>query len=197
MLVIGHRGAKGLAPENSVSSFEKAQEFGVGMVEVDLRKDGSRIAASHDKLQDYSKAASLEEILAAVKVPLNLELKESGIESQVLVALKSFSSEVLVSSKKLKVLKKVRALDENVRLGLILGSANFWLLPLVPWIDKGLNLYSVHPKYSLASKAVVNFLKGLGKQVYVWTVNSETQLEKVSKLKVDGVFTDYPNLIKQ
>lgn len=197
MLIIGHRGAKGLAPENTVSSFKKAQDFGVGMIEVDLRKDGNRIVVSHDRLSDYSKTTTLQEVLDSVTTALNIELKETGIESQVLTAIKSFSSDVLVSSKKPWVLKKIRALDENIRLGLIIGSANFWLLPLIPWLDKKLKLYSVHPKYSLTSKVVVSFLKRLGKPVFVWTVNTEKQLERVSKLKVDGVFTDYPNLIKQ
>jgi len=40
--IIGHRGAKGLAPENTLKAFEKAIEHGVDQVELDLRvtKDG-------------------------------------------------------------------------------------------------------------------------------------------------------------
>lgn len=49
MLVIGHRGAKGLALENTAASIEAALAYGVDMVEIDLRltKDGV-IVLLHD-----------------------------------------------------------------------------------------------------------------------------------------------------
>ena len=51
--VIGHRGASGLAPENTLVSFKKALEFGVDYVELDvhLTKDDSVIVI-HDATVD-------------------------------------------------------------------------------------------------------------------------------------------------
>ena len=48
-LIIGHRGAKGIAPENSLSGFKKAVELGIDGVELDvhLTKDGKLIVI-HD-----------------------------------------------------------------------------------------------------------------------------------------------------
>lgn len=48
-LIIGHRGAKGIAPENSLSGFTKAIELGIDGVELDvhLTKDGKLIVI-HD-----------------------------------------------------------------------------------------------------------------------------------------------------
>lgn len=48
-LVIGHRGAKGIAPENSLSGFKKAVELGIDGVELDvhLTKDG-KLVVIHD-----------------------------------------------------------------------------------------------------------------------------------------------------
>lgn len=48
-LVIGHRGAKGIAPENSLSGFKKAVELGIDGVELDvhLTKDGNLVVI-HD-----------------------------------------------------------------------------------------------------------------------------------------------------
>lgn len=37
MLIIGHRGAKGLAPENTLASLQAALDARVGMIEVDVR----------------------------------------------------------------------------------------------------------------------------------------------------------------
>lgn len=49
MKVIGHRGAKGLAPENTIASLKKALEHGVDGLEFDLRvtKDGV-VVLHHD-----------------------------------------------------------------------------------------------------------------------------------------------------
>jgi len=48
-LIIGHRGAKGIAPENSLSGFKKAVELGIDGVELDVHftKDGKLIVI-HD-----------------------------------------------------------------------------------------------------------------------------------------------------
>lgn len=50
ILVIGHRGAPREAPENTISSFERALKIGAGMVEADLRRtsDG-RVVVIHDR----------------------------------------------------------------------------------------------------------------------------------------------------
>ncbi|MEW5908383.1 MAG: glycerophosphodiester phosphodiesterase family protein [Thermodesulfobacteriota bacterium] len=49
MLIIGHRGAAGLAPENTLSSFQKACDLGVDAVELDvlLSSDGE-VVVYHD-----------------------------------------------------------------------------------------------------------------------------------------------------
>jgi glycerophosphoryl diester phosphodiesterase len=49
LLVIGHRGAAGLAPENTLSAFQKACETGVGAVELDvLSTSDGKIAVHHN-----------------------------------------------------------------------------------------------------------------------------------------------------
>ncbi len=47
MKTIGHRGARGLAPENTIASLEKAIEYGVDMVEVDVRVTRDGVAVLH------------------------------------------------------------------------------------------------------------------------------------------------------
>lgn len=49
MTIVGHRGAKGLAPENTIASFKKALEYGVDEIELDVRvtQDGKTVL-SHD-----------------------------------------------------------------------------------------------------------------------------------------------------
>jgi len=63
LVIIGHRGAHGLAPENTIKAFEKALEYGVDMIETDIEQtkdhvlvlqhdfiympDGSKLWAKH------------------------------------------------------------------------------------------------------------------------------------------------------
>lgn len=44
MIVIGHRGARGLAPENTLASIQKALECGVDEVEIDIRITNDGVA---------------------------------------------------------------------------------------------------------------------------------------------------------
>lgn len=49
LIIIGHRGAKGLAPENSLESIRKALEHGVDEVEIDVRITKDNVAVlNHD-----------------------------------------------------------------------------------------------------------------------------------------------------
>lgn len=47
MKIIGHRGARGLSPENTLASFEKAIQYGVDAVELDVRVTRDGVAVVH------------------------------------------------------------------------------------------------------------------------------------------------------
>jgi glycerophosphoryl diester phosphodiesterase len=104
MLIIGHRGAAGLAPENSLDAFQKGIEVGADVLEFDvqLTRDGIPLVihdstlfrthrkthivrwSDHASLQKAAekghKIATLEEVLDLCfgKVLLNLEVKNRG-----------------------------------------------------------------------------------------------------------------------
>ncbi len=53
MWVIGHRGASGLAPENTLAAFHKAVQLGAGFIETDLQLSrDARLVALHDDTLD-------------------------------------------------------------------------------------------------------------------------------------------------
>jgi glycerophosphoryl diester phosphodiesterase len=108
--IIGHRGAAGLAPENTIASIKKALEHDVDAIEIDVRqtKDG-QLVLLHDadlartvgetillkdlaleELKKYTTfegepIPTLEEAIAAVgKTPLIIELKESNCVNELL-----------------------------------------------------------------------------------------------------------------
>lgn len=55
--------------------------------------------------------------------------------------------------------------------------------------------YSVES--TMLSQSFVNRAQKAGKQIYVWTVNSEDQLEKVVGMGIDNVITDDPVMAKE
>ncbi|MFW6383179.1 MAG: glycerophosphodiester phosphodiesterase, partial [Nanoarchaeota archaeon] len=79
VLKIGHRGAMGYEPENTLSSFEKAIELGVDMIELDVRlcKDLEVVVFHDDKLSRFANAEGyvIEKSLEELK---KLDVKGGG-----------------------------------------------------------------------------------------------------------------------
>jgi glycerophosphoryl diester phosphodiesterase len=191
------------------------------MVEADLRqtKDG-KIVLSHDphllRTHDDRRHISgltldeireigqregrplpeLSEYLEEAKLPLNLELKEAGMEEQVLSAIKNFPHKVLISSSLPQALKKIRTLDGKIPLGLIIGQKMGYMFPLMMQVARQLDLYSIHPIHTLVTPSNMKSMRRLGVKVFAWTVNDVHEFLVVKGLGVDGVFTDFPNIIK-
>jgi len=102
--IIGHRGAAGLAPENSLAAIKTALTLGVAYIEIDVRKTkDNQLVICHDnnlermsgqpikiseatlaqlqsvKLLDGSHLLSLQEALALIgKTPTILDIKDYG-----------------------------------------------------------------------------------------------------------------------
>lgn len=109
MLIIGHRGAAGLAPENTIDAFQKGIDVGADILEFDvqLTRDGIPVVihdstlfrthrkrnivrwSNHTSLQKAAekghKIATLEEVLDLCfgKVLLNLEVKNRGTGTKI------------------------------------------------------------------------------------------------------------------
>jgi glycerophosphoryl diester phosphodiesterase len=57
------------------------------------------------------------------------------------------------------------------------------------------DVYALHPHLSDVTPALVSRLHSAGKRVFVWTVNSEVDMNHLIRLGVDGIFTDDPALL--
>lgn len=105
MKIIGHRGARGLKPENTIASFERAIELGVDMIELDARvtSDGITIL-SHDNRIDGAvvsatpmadlRITSLYDAILAVdrRVPIYIEIKPGVTPEPVFAVIAKFLS---------------------------------------------------------------------------------------------------------
>jgi glycerophosphoryl diester phosphodiesterase len=175
-LVVAHRGASAVAPENTLEAFEKAIELGADMVELDVRRgaDGG-LAISHDPLPAPD-VPTLEQVVAlcAGRIALDVELKEPGLAEDVLRVVSGV--EVVVTSFLAEVVERTKQLRPDVRVGLLLNR------DAQPPHDVIADFLAPH--YELLERIPGNGL-------VVWTVNDEATLERLfADPRVAGVVTD-------
>lgn len=151
-----------------------------------------------DKKYQTVRIPTLEEVLKVCrgKIHLNIEIKPSGhdkdLEEQVAKLLKKYHMRdtCVVSSLKYDSLRKIKQADDSIETAYI-TSVSYGNFTDLEYADG----YSVEP--TLLSKSFVNKAQKAGKQIYVWTVNSEERLEKVVGMGIDNVITDDPVMAKE
>ena len=216
-LVIGHRGAAGLAPENTLASFRRAVELGVDAVELDVHVVDGALVVIHDDsvdrttdgtgpLEDYRLAALreldagdgeriplLEEVFEAVprSVGINVELKGDGTGAVLADRLRDDGRAVLVSSFDRGELREFHARRPEVPCA-----------PLHHRLRRGmaaearkLDAWSINVAEGLVDRPLIERLGAAGFPVLAYTVNDAARAAYLGELGVGGVFTDFPDRI--
>ncbi len=224
MKVIGHRGAMGLAPENTLLSFRKALELGVDGVEFDVQNIDGHLLVFHDDTLDRTTNGSgllldhsvdyLRSLNAGQgeKIPfLNEVIELIDVDTFINIELKGVRTASLVMEL-VKMLDKDRYKKENFIISSYLFSELFMVRQLDPDIQIGViadeqpdvalsfardvNAYSFHPSLSLVTEELVQEVHQEGMLLYVHTVNEPDNIVKVKAMGVDGIFTDYPDRVR-
>ena len=216
---IGHRGARAYEPENTLRSFQRAIELGVDAVELDVRKtkdneivvihnvDVNKTTDGSGSVSDFTleeikrfvtekgeKIPTLTEVLDSVgkRVKVLVELKETGIEEQVLglIRQKGLIENVVIVSFHEDALRKVRELDGEVATGLI------YVRHKNP-IQAALELKAEYllSLYRFTHSANIKKAHEKGLKVIVWTINNEEEVAEYRKKGVDGIATDRPDIL--
>ena len=201
-LLLGHRGARRYAPENTLPAFDLALGHGCDGFEFDVRltADGGAIIchdpklgglelARHTYTEIYSKATEppcLEHVLArfASRAFLDIELKVSGLENKVFNSLQESPARrgYVVSSFLPDVVKAV------AERGLVTGFLCDTQRELARWTD--LPGEYVIPHYTLVGRPLVEEIHAGGRKVLVWTVNDERQMHRLAEWGVEGIISD-------
>ena len=212
MLKIGHRGAKGHLPENTLASFEKAIALGVDMIELDVWLSSDKIPmVIHDEtidrttsktglVTDYSakelQALGIPALIDVFKLvdnrcEINVEIKPFSATQAVLnlIAKSTFDqSKILISSFDWNALQEVRFHDEDIRIGVLTETD----LDLAMAFAKFIKAEAIHPYYHLLTAENVQKIKEKGFKVFPWTINEPEDITFVQSLEVDGIITDFP-----
>ena len=100
-----------------------------------------------------------------------------------------------------RALFRIHKLDKEIRLGKLFVGKHAHL-PLS--FDKGVNLKPLHRyhfvdeiivKHTHATQAIIDRVHEMGKELHVWTVNDMETIETLVERGVDGIISDYPNLL--
>ena len=220
VLRIGHRGAAGHAPENTLAAIQKGITLGVDFVEIDVRrtKDGVLVAL-HDRtvnrttdgkgsidrlsLQDVKQfkagdgehIPTLEEVLkvAAGKTGLMLELKIRGAAQQTVEAVRNagFRNPVIYASFLHDELTHVRMVDPEASLMALFGVLS--RASVARAIRYGASHVGIRQRK--ATDPLVNSFHRAGLLVFVYTADAPTEIQHALSLNVDGVISNYPERI--
>lgn len=226
-LKIGHRGAKGLEPENTLRSFSKAIDLGVDMIEFDVRltKDKKVVVIHDDKLDRTTNGKGLvkEKDLKEIK-KLSAGKKERIPTLEETLDLVAKRVKVNIELKGEKTAKPVsKIIDKYLKnkkwpLGyFFVSSFNYQELEdfkkFQPKVKLGiiaenketdflkaakqLRAFSINLPMELINKKLVKNLHGKGFKIFVWTVNKKSDIIEMKLLEIDGIISDYPNRLSQ
>lgn len=152
---------------------------------------------------------TIDEFLSFVETTditvLNIEIKspkqgETAIVSETIKAVKEHGlfDKLLISSFDPKLLVEAKRLDKNCQTGFLYAPNSPTLLQMA-WKQltfcKEIGVDAVHPHFLFVNKSFVERAHKMGLKVNPWTVNSEKQIDKMIELGVDGIITDFPDVV--
>ncbi len=269
----GHRGCRGLMPENTIPGFLKALEFGVSTLEMDLAisadfqvvvshepyfsheiatdQQGNYISEEnelehnifkmpysevrkydvglrpHARFPKQKKIATFKPLLYDVVVQVehevlqhgypkpfyNIEIKRNPLSDEMFhpnaqdfarivsdlidrmsnSGTEDLKERIIIQSFDPESLRAFREIDPQIKLALLVENdaaarQNLDVLGFTP------EIYS--PAYKLVDKELVEFCKENSMELIPWTVNLKQDMVHMIEMGVDGIITDYPNILK-
>ncbi|MDX3773110.1 glycerophosphodiester phosphodiesterase family protein [Chromatiaceae bacterium AAb-1] len=220
MQIIAHRGASGEYPENTLLAIEQAISQGADAIEIDVFAIDNELIVIHDhhlnrttngqgSIYDYALPKLLQldagqgqaipllrEVLDRLPAGLwlNIELKGNNTVAPLLQLLAEQeaqgkdSSRLLISSFNHHLLARLKQEKPDLKLGALTAG-----LPLdYAAFAARLGAYSVNCDVGFINQAFVNDARARNLEIYVYTVDEQDDIQRMKKLGVSGIFTNYP-----
>ena len=220
--VIGHRGSPRDARENTLLSFSRAFEAGADGIELDVHATSDRVVVVHHDavtnarpsdsgpvvrlaeapLRDVQSVTTageriptLNEVLAAAPQAsiIYVEVKASGIEQEVVAAIRDSGRRCAVHSFDHRVSYRVGQLARDVPTGIL--QTSYPIDPIRPMRDAGARDLWQH--WELIDAALIARVHEDRRRVIAWTVNDPAVAERLIDWNVDGICTDTPVVMRR
>ncbi|CBW26231.1 putative phosphodiesterase [Halobacteriovorax marinus SJ] len=220
-LMLGHRGAKGERPENTIDGITYALNLGLKAIEIDIHLSAdNRLVVIHDDTVDRTTNASgavakmdseqlraldagngekipfLEEVvdlLDQYSFTLFIEVKSSGCEKLLvkLIQEREIHHKVIVKSFNHRIVKKVKEIDAKIRTACLVYG-----LPVnaVNMIENA-RADGISISVATVDQALVELCHHHNYKVTVWNVNKKEDLSAYTQMGVDYIGTDFPSKV--
>jgi glycerophosphoryl diester phosphodiesterase len=222
-LILAHRGASRLAPENTLAAFAAAVRLGADGVELDVHRSADdELIVRHDAtigdavigelthaelLARLPDVPTLAEVLDACSGRLvNIEIKNlphqpgfdrhERVAARVVELLRARSSDrVVVSSFHLPSIDRVHALDPAVETAYLVAAGD--IDDAIP-VAREHGHTGLHPAAGMLddrrARDVVARAHDAGLRVRAWTVNDPLDILRLAATAIDAIITDVPDV---
>jgi glycerophosphoryl diester phosphodiesterase len=225
LLCFAHRGASGHEPENTLLAAEKAIDLGADWIEADVYAVDGELVVIHDERLERTTNGSgyvmektfrylrsldagkgqripmLRELLDFInrRTGVNVELKGPATAARTVSLIDHYirdrgwdRDQFIVSSFDQRELGKAHRRTPYIRIGVVIGGMHRIYAPFARRHD----VYSIHPRMDLVTAGFVERAHRRGLKVFVYTVNEPEDIMRMEAMGVDGVFTDFPELLR-
>ncbi len=247
-LILGHRGAAAVAPENTICAFRRARELGADGVELDvtMTRDAVPVVIHDDTVDRTTNGHGAVRKLTVLEIKqldagawkgkqfrgetiptlaevfdaladwlnpvaasrarrgiINVELKSAtpgsdGLEREVvnLVVQKNLEDRVLLSSFNPFTLMRVKALNPQLKRGLLYAPdlpaylSHAWLRPLAA-------PYALHPQHSMVNARLMKWARAKQYPINTWTVDEPGEAKRVASLGVAMLISNRPEAMRR
>jgi len=225
MIAIGHRGARGHEPENTLRSVRRALELGAAAIEVDVHFVKGELLVFHDTTLDRTTSGrgrltrkslaelraldagkgeripTLREVFDAVnrRVWINVELKGRGTAGPVAELIHEYVRERGCRAEDFLVSSfRRRELREFCKVAdrdIRVGVLFARSARRFASAAAQFRAYAIHPPLRWTTRRLVERAHALGLKVFVYTVNAPADIARMRECEVDGVFSDFPERV--
>lgn len=223
MLKIGHRGARGYEPENTLISFKKAVELGVDQIELDihLSTDGVVMVIHDETLNRTTNGTglvrnftclqlqafqvdkkqfipTLEEVLNAIdkKCSVNIEIKSNDLAIQLVAIIERYVAEKKWTYEHFLVSSFEWTNLEQIRKlnpNIPIAVLTEKEITLALAFAKKIKAQAINPAFHLLTNENVGTIQEAGFKVYPWTVNEIVDINRMKEYQVNGIISDFPD----
>lgn len=150
------------------------------------------------------KVPTLEEVFIEMpkNLMLNVELKavsldNRDLEAKVVELLEKYDrmDATIISSFNHLCLKRIREISPKVKIAVLYEAHMF--NPYQYLEANNFDSYSLHPCHYYTTSELVQELHGKNIKVYTWTVNETSKAELLRAMGVDGIITNYPDMLSK
>jgi glycerophosphoryl diester phosphodiesterase len=224
LFCFGHRGARGLEPENTLRAVRKALELGANGIEVDVHLAHGRLIVIHDDTLDRTtngvgrvmerpfayirsldagqgeRIPTLTEVFDLVdrRAVINVELKGPGTAAPVVRLIDRYVQTGNWRYENFLVssfdLAQIQTV-KGLRFEIRTGALIERAPPGLAAFAERLGAWSLHPGKRYVTPELVADAHQRGLKVFVYTINQPAEIASMAAIGVDGMFTDYPDRV--